>query len=414
MPMPYADSAEAPVGEQWQENLLATPGEDPEGTDTVITDLQTASEPAPATMADPADPGIEEFGAEDYTPPRGDPQHVVLIDGAGGSGRTRYTLRATDAVEKADGTIFGVEATINDNDVIAGRSASGVVGTAADAYYVFGAVDEITLEDPAAADVYVDGVRIAAFSGDDTGSGPVTVRQPLEEDTESPEPQSVPDRLAEFADTTYRYVDENIKAQGCQAVFELAEKVAVELADASTDVGCTVTANATRLAGPLAPAVRPIDVRACLEDTGKIQEFSTNVASKWNELVARNGWATIGPRTFEVGDTKTGTIVALGDRKWITMDYLAADAVKLELEKVGGRNETKVLICKQDQLGNVTLLDEIRFNRQGTRDAPQKWQQTYGDLRNRQLIIMLDGTNKPLPAPHFEYRMETMPSITTR
>lgn len=413
MPMPYADSAEAPT-ERWQDDPLATPGADADDTDTVISDLPTASEPAPAAMSRPNEPGIDEFDADNYTPPRGDPQHIVLIDGAGGSGRTRYTLIATDAVEKADGTFFGIQATINDNDLIEGRSASGVVGTAADAYYVFGDVQEITLEDSAAAEVYIDGALIAEFTVDETGSEPVTIRQPLEKEAESTQPESVPDRLSEFVDTTHQYLNENIRAEGCQSIFELAEKVAAELADASTDVGCTVTANATRLADPFAPAVQPIDVRSCLEDTGKIQEFSTKAASKWNELVARNGWATIGPRTFEIGDIKTGTIAGLGDRKWITMDYLAANAVKVELEKTGGRNETKVLICKQDQRGNIELLDEIRFNREGTRNAPQKWKQTYQEMRNRQLIIMLDGTNKPLPAPHFEYRMETMPSITTR
>ncbi|WP_405231125.1 LamG-like jellyroll fold domain-containing protein [Lentisalinibacter salinarum] len=128
-------------------------------SDELVTDLETAGEQPLATIGDEGAGEIEEFGAEDYTP-SSEPDHVVVIDGAGKAGRTRYTLTVAGEIEKAEGRILGIDATINDNDVIQGNTANGVVGEAADAYYVYGDVANISLEDYEAATVYVDGVEL--------------------------------------------------------------------------------------------------------------------------------------------------------------------------------------------------------------------------------------------------------------
>jgi len=87
-------------------------------------------------------------------------RHRVVIDGSSKSGRTTYRILATGGLHKVGGKIDGFDATINPNDRIRRNEATGLVGSAIDGYYVFGPINRITLDDPGAADVYVDGQRV--------------------------------------------------------------------------------------------------------------------------------------------------------------------------------------------------------------------------------------------------------------
>ncbi|WP_405231120.1 zinc metalloprotease [Lentisalinibacter salinarum] len=87
-------------------------------------------------------------------------RHRVVIDGSRKPGRTSYRILATGGLHKVDGKIDGFDATINSNDRIRRNEAAGLVGSAIDGYYVFGRIEGITLDDPGAADVYVDGQRV--------------------------------------------------------------------------------------------------------------------------------------------------------------------------------------------------------------------------------------------------------------
>jgi hypothetical protein len=156
--MPGIAQGEAPPG--------ATLDRDDFGaSEELVTELETAGEQpaatdkeAPGTIGPNAAPGtIGPNAAPGTIGPNAEPDHVVVIDGSGGPGRTRYNLSASGPIEKAEGRLHGVDVTINDNDVIDGQTATGVVGSAADGYYLYGDITEISLDDRSAASVYVDG-----------------------------------------------------------------------------------------------------------------------------------------------------------------------------------------------------------------------------------------------------------------
>lgn len=117
---------------------------------------------------------------------------TVVFDGSAGSGRTGYTFVAGGLVEKASGDVDGFEASVNEEDTIRDRTVTGAVGTGVDAYYVYGSVESVSLDDPQAADVYVDGELV---SFDASGTDLRTARQGLEpEDGESAESTSATGR----------------------------------------------------------------------------------------------------------------------------------------------------------------------------------------------------------------------------
>lgn len=130
--------------------------------------LQTGGGPARAASADgpsadtmPIDPVRHDGPADvDIDEHSGDVERqTVVFDGTAGPGRTRYTLRASGRLEPVEGRLEGYAVTINPDDTLdgTGRAARGYVGDARDGYYVYGDIESITLAEPGAARVYVNG-----------------------------------------------------------------------------------------------------------------------------------------------------------------------------------------------------------------------------------------------------------------
>lgn len=164
------------------ERIAALSRSEPERT-TATERRQLPERGESPPIDDVVGPAVEDPAMDpaDITPAQPDSErapHSVVIDGTAGPGRTRYTLRASGPLQPVEGAIGGMAVTIDQDDVVdgTGRNARGYVGDNRDGYYVYGGIDAISLIDPTAAAVYVDGERLAL--GD--GTGPRTIRQPLE------------------------------------------------------------------------------------------------------------------------------------------------------------------------------------------------------------------------------------------
>lgn len=82
--------------------------------------------------------------------------HTVVIASGGASGRTDYTVKASDDLTQVGGTLDGENVTIDRPDNVSGATADGRVSSGADGFTVTGTIQEIRLNNPEAATVYVD------------------------------------------------------------------------------------------------------------------------------------------------------------------------------------------------------------------------------------------------------------------
>jgi hypothetical protein len=90
----------------------------------------------------------------------GRPAHTVVIDGSEGSGQTDYRFQAGHRVEKIAARVNSRDVSIQSNDRIKDhRRVEGTVVNGADGYLVIGDIyhSDVTLADPTAARVYIDG-----------------------------------------------------------------------------------------------------------------------------------------------------------------------------------------------------------------------------------------------------------------
>ncbi len=82
--------------------------------------------------------------------------HTVVISSKNDPGETTYTLKASNDLAQVSGTLDGRPVSIQQNDQVNGATATGKVGLAADGFTVTGTIQEIRLDNPEAATVYVD------------------------------------------------------------------------------------------------------------------------------------------------------------------------------------------------------------------------------------------------------------------
>lgn len=97
------------------------------------------------------------------------PTHSIVIDGVAGSGSSNYTLRASGPIEPVDGTLDSYEVTRNENDVVDGETVRGRVAGGRDGFLVYGEITEISLEDPDAAVIRIDGAPVHTVVIDGSG-----------------------------------------------------------------------------------------------------------------------------------------------------------------------------------------------------------------------------------------------------
>jgi len=322
--------------------------------------------------------------------------HTVVIDGTKNPGKgTDYVIQVAGKIRQVDDVIYGRKVTRNPDDKVRGSGAKGFAGRARDGYYVFGDIRAIALENPGAAAVFVDGKPYA----NTVKMGKIKKTGQIEKASSA---GGISGGLGKYISARGRHLDPPGNSGACRSVYDVAGEVLERLEAAAKEVGCPIASAAASGSGAA------LDVEACIVGVNAVRDFQEYSTLAWNALVARNGWSNLGPRDLKIGDRVAGTIRGFGDRKFITVDFLGSDSIRLDLSEVRGRNETRVVVCKQDQRGTITELDNVVFNDdRSNRDRDENLNRTYRNMRNRQLIIFLNGLGKPDPGRQLKYVLET-------
>ncbi len=105
----------------------------------------------------------------------------------------------------------------------------------------------------------------------------------------------------------------------------------------------------------------------CMAKADKVYEATRSMIRKWNEQVAKNSWATIGPRRWHVEPeaealSHSGTIQAWGTRIFVHQQPFVGDKVRVSIRKVEGQNPTEVTVCKTDLRGQSFRIWEFRID----------------------------------------------------
>jgi hypothetical protein len=117
-------------------------------------------------------------------------------------------------------------------------------------------------------------------------------------------------------------------------------------------------------------------------------------ADKFNKLVpklnawAANGWATIGPRTIEFGNSQTGTLLMPANRTFLSTTPLEKDSATITVNKKEGKGGATVMICKIDSNGSYTKLKELDFDPDKSTASQTA---TVSGLQNFILQVYIDG-----------------------
>ncbi len=142
----------------------------------------------------------------------------------------------------------------------------------------------------------------------------------------------------------------------------------------------------TLLTAAIAQQARPLQAAEC-GDTNVIY----NLFDQSIEEMLANGEGTLGPRRL-VTD-QTSHMISTTSRRMIQATASDLDQLNLVVEKMQGTpsgGETAFIVCKTDEAGKTTKLDEFKFPG-GQSNQGKRINKSYSGLQNQRLSVRLQG-----------------------
>ncbi|MDC0673416.1 hypothetical protein [Nannocystis radixulma] len=102
------------------------------------------------------------------------------------------------------------------------------------------------------------------------------------------------------------------------------------------------------------------DFDDCYGSVSFYSDIFTNMISWWNDM-ANNSWATIGPRQLQWTGVMNGTLQLGGGRVFCSAAPSDKETVDITIEKLDGRAETEVEICKMRKDGTSVTTHTFTF-----------------------------------------------------
>ncbi|HXG65156.1 MAG TPA: hypothetical protein VNO70_08610 [Blastocatellia bacterium] len=125
-------------------------------------------------------------------------------------------------------------------------------------------------------------------------------------------------------------------------------------------------------------------VSGCISNASKVAKV-INVVNTF----ANNGVLTIGARTIEFGQNQTGSIIAPGNRQFVSAGLLDKDRVSISLTKTDGKATCVVTICKVNENGSPTKLDSVTIS--GDANNGVVYNKSFSGLKGNLIRVFLDG-----------------------
>jgi hypothetical protein len=110
----------------------------------------------------------------------------------------------------------------------------------------------------------------------------------------------------------------------CKSAYQVVAQVWEAFGPIAKEVGCAI---ATTAAGT------PEAVAGCIKALDKVEEVADQVMTAWNRLAGSSTWATIGPRSLELGTRYKGTLFSTGSRLFITPLMCTSSQARLEITR---------------------------------------------------------------------------------
>ncbi|HWP42960.1 MAG TPA: hypothetical protein VNO14_06985 [Blastocatellia bacterium] len=174
-----------------------------------------------------------------------------------------------------------------------------------------------------------------------------------------------------------------VRAESCRSLAQVFSDIWKEWGRVIVATGCVAgAAVATGGAGVAASS-------ECIRNASKYAQAAEAMIAFFNSAAA-NRWATIGPRRLEYGNTHQGTLVSTGGRVFITPAPLDKNSLTIKIKKLDGRARASVVICKINESGSQTKLEEFEFA-DGDANIGQEITKTVSGVQNHLVQVHLDA-----------------------
>lgn len=175
------------------------------------------------------------------------------------------------------------------------------------------------------------------------------------------------------------------RADDCADMTKYAKDVYTEFKEIGRKYGC----------------ISPVSIsgrfRACFLGPQVVTGVTSGMLGWWNKM-AKNDWATIGPRTLGT-DPEQGNLVLGGRRTFLTSFPVNSSEMTLEIHKLDGRAETEVTICKLEEDGSTKKLVGYTFPN-GKDLSTKEWK--LQDVEGALISVRL---NNKSATNEFQYRI---------
>ena len=185
-------------------------------------------------------------------------------------------------------------------------------------------------------------------------------------------------------------------AQDCGKGREVLKSLQLMVEKVADEVGCTYVQAQTGVPKPLCKAGAKV--------THKMEKLlNEKLRDGWRKL-AKNSWATIGPRELEWGKKETGTLRGTFARMFVSEKPVTEDQLQVVVKKTEGKGKARVAICGiSPKTGKVKKLATHTF---GRGDDKETWKHTVKDAFGMNIMVHIDGKTV---ARKFAYSVKATP-----
>jgi len=135
----------------------------------------------------------------------------------------------------------------------------------------------------------------------------------------------------------------------------------------------------------------------CIDGATAVSKLPDAGVRFWNTKIARNSWATIGPRMLRFGETQSGNLISPGDRKYLSsMPWLGDGNAFLLLKELDGRARVTARVCTVNMFNRYSRIKLFSLNAtpQERENQSQIIGWDLGDIHMTHLIVYLDGAGR--------------------
>jgi hypothetical protein len=147
-------------------------------------------------------------------------------------------------------------------------------------------------------------------------------------------------------------------AQSCQSATKVAADIYDKVGTEAIALGCSAVKVA--LAGE-GDTFDQKDLLECYKDASFYSGLTKSLTGWWNSQVAKNAWATIGPRRLTLNTNLDGTLVATTGRQFVSFP-MESDNLTITTSERDGRAKTSLVVCKHFPDGKWSELSTRWFN----------------------------------------------------